>query len=405
MADLRRAALGALAGALLAGATGCGGGGSSGPSQAERFKQGYQAQRAPLNAMSERIGKVLTDAGTMPDAELLVALRRLERDVDARLTRLEALDPPPALTARFAKVTRAGRGLDADLKAIADAVAAHDANAAGTRTAALVASLPQIQAATSALVKALGLPAQPTSGRTATAAAGTISVAYDEPSGAGESTARDILRLGGTDGVAAGLSKTFVLPTDLRIHVVRGDVGPNYESATHTITLSYGFVQYIAATLRKNLPELRKDENELGRELAAIDGFILMHELGHALIDVYGLPVLGKEEDAADSVAAVFFTTSVANGAEYAFDTARFFHLLSARQRRLAPSDYWDEHSLDEQRASSIVCWIAGASEDSYKAVQERRLLGADRLQRCPAEYRQKVAAWQSLLSPHVRPS
>ena len=41
-----------------------------------------------------------------------------------------------------------------------------------------------------------------------------------------------------------------------------------------------------------------------------------MHEMGHALIDLYDLPVLGKEEDAADSVATVFLTRAVGNGAE-----------------------------------------------------------------------------------------
>ncbi|HYI71139.1 MAG TPA: DUF4344 domain-containing metallopeptidase, partial [Skermanella sp.] len=33
--------------------------------------------------------------------------------------------------------------------------------------------------------------------------------------------------------------------------------------------------------------------------------FILYHELGHALIDQLGLPVLGHEEDAADNLASI----------------------------------------------------------------------------------------------------
>src|SRR5688500_14135049 len=33
--------------------------------------------------------------------------------------------------------------------------------------------------------------------------------------------------------------------------------------------------------------------------------FILYHELGHALIDLLNLPVLGREEDAADNLASV----------------------------------------------------------------------------------------------------
>ena len=160
----------------------------------------------------------------------------------------------------------------------------------------------------------------------------------------------------------------------------------------------------MADQLAKSFPALRKDPNELGRELAAVDGFVLLHEFGHALIDVYDLPVLGKEEDAADSVATVFLTQTVHNGAEYAFDAARFFDALSAQQRRLAPSAYFDEHSLDKQRAYSIVCWIAGSGDDDMAEVRRLRILSDARLQTCPSEYQQKVRSWDELLAPHARP-
>lgn len=37
--------------------------------------------------------------------------------------------------------------------------------------------------------------------------------------------------------------------------------------------------------------------------------FVLYHEVGHALIDMLDIPVLGKEEDAVDGFAAVLATT------------------------------------------------------------------------------------------------
>ena len=128
-----------------------------------------------------------------------------------------------------------------------------------------------------------------------------------------------------------------------------------------------------------------------------------MHEFGHAFVDAFDLPVLGKEEDAADAVATVFLTRSVENGNEYAFDAARFFNALSGRQRNLAPEDFFDEHSLDKQRAYSIVCWIAGSSEAAYNDVAKLGILSEERQRRCPAEYEQKVKAVESLLKPHAR--
>lgn len=244
-----------------------------------------------------------------------------------------------------------------------------------------------------------------TRGYKAPAANGVIRVKYDPPTSAAGREAKQVLQLGGTDGVAKGFTKSFKLPKDVTIHVVDDFVGPNYQPATRTITLSYGFVEYVAKLLLENFPELRNDQNELGREWAAINGFILVHEWGHALIDLYDLPVLGKEEDAADALAAVFMTQFVKGGAEFSFDAAKFFDALSARQRNLAPSDYWDEHSLDKQRAYAIVCWVAGASEEDYKTIQQFGILGEDRLRSCPAEYQQRVKSWGTLLEPHLRRS
>lgn len=234
-------------------------------------------------------------------------------------------------------------------------------------------------------------------------ARGRVDVVYDRPADAASAQARQVLRLGGTNGVADGFTKSFELPRDVTIHVVNGFVGPNYDPADHTITLSYGFTQYVERLLVENFPALRTDQNELGREWAAVDGFILVHEWGHALIDLYDFPVLGKEEDAADALATVFMTQFVNGGAQYAFDAAKFFDALSARQRNLAPSDYWDAHSLDKQRAYSIVCWIAGSNRRDYRAISSLGIIAQARLRSCPAEYQQRVRSWLSLLRPHLR--
>lgn|GEM_PF-568596 len=392
----------ALTGAV---ATGCGSSSSKGDEpSAAAFKRGYSAQRVALNRVSDQIGEALTSADGKSDAEVEADLRRVQGAYHAQLARLGTLKPPAPLKATFARVTAAAAVLDRDLVQITRAAAAHDAAGAQASTEQLVAHVPALKAASEKLGKALGLRPTAESGTTtADAGGGRIAVAYDPPSDADGRFAKQILRLGGTDGVAAGLSRSFVLPRDMEIHVVNGFVGPNYDPQTKTITLSYGFVSYVGDQLTKNFPGLEKDQDELGRELAAVDGFILLHELGHALIDLYNLPVLGKEEDAADSVATVFLTQTVKNGAEYAFDAAKFFNALSARQRKLAPSAYWDEHSLDKQRAYAIVCWIAGSSERDLSTVRGMGILGDERLQRCPGEYQQKVRAWDALLQPHAR--
>src|SRR3954452_20330380 len=238
---------------------------------------------------------------------------------------------------------------------------------------------------------------------TASGPHGKITVVYDPPANGAGAEAKKVLQLGGTNGVAAGFTKSFKLPHNVTIHAVNGFEGPNYNPANRTITLSYGFVEYVAKLLLQHFPQLRTHQSELGAWWAAVNGFILVHERGDALIDLYKIPVLGKEEDAADGLATVFMTRFVNGGSEYAFDAAKFFDALSGRQRKLAPSDYWDEHSLDKQRAYSIVCWIAGANRQNYQAIASAGIIAQDRLRSCPAEYKQRVQSWFELLKPHLR--
>jgi hypothetical protein len=41
----------------------------------------------------------------------------------------------------------------------------------------------------------------------------------------------------------------------MTIHAVNGFVGPNYDPQAKTITLSYGFVNYVGEQLTKNRPK------------------------------------------------------------------------------------------------------------------------------------------------------
>jgi hypothetical protein len=228
-----------------------------------------------------------------------------------------------------------------------------------------------------------------------------IEVVYDEPQNADEEAAKTLLQVGGTDGVAEGFSQNFAFPVDLTIHANSGEGSPHYDPSTKTINLYYGFVNQTGAILRQGQPGI-KDE-EFGKQLAAVDAFILIHELGHAFVDVFQIPITGREEDAVDGMATVFFTDAVPNGHEYAFDAARFFSFLQNVQGEPGPAQFADEHSLSIQRAFDIVCSVAGASEESLQEVAQLEILPVRRLQRCPAEYEQKSRAWKTLLQPHLR--
>ena len=230
-----------------------------------------------------------------------------------------------------------------------------------------------------------------------------IDVHYDPPANKTAVIAQSILSAGGLSKIASGLSHNIAIPVQLKIRVHNGTAGPFYDPKTKTVNLTYGFVDIEARVFRRAEPTIK--DFDLGERLGALDGFILMHELGHAFVDIFKLPITGREEDAVDELATVLMTKDITGGDQFAFFAAQFFHYLSQDRRAYTESDYWNEHSLDSQRAYNIVCWVAGYSPADYQRIKRLGILGQDRLQRCPAEYQQKVTAWTTLLKPYARRS
>lgn len=125
------------------------------------------------------------------------------------------------------------------------------------------------------------------------------------------------------------------------------------------------------------------------------------HEVGHALIDVLGLPVLGREEDAADALSALLTHQIWEEDSAAAIinDTANAYLVYAD----LAESEgyetpYWDEHSLDLQRYYNLVCLFYGADPERREFIVTDYELPQERAEQCPAEFEQTEASWSGLL-------
>jgi hypothetical protein len=130
--------------------------------------------------------------------------------------------------------------------------------------------------------------------------------------------------------------------------------------------------------------------------------FVFYHELGHGLIHKLDLPVLGREEDAADQLATLMLMDAGTDavGGEPVL-TAALGWLDSWRKRdgEAADSDFWDEHSLDVQRYANIVCLVYGSDPDNYDHLIEEWELPADRAERCPGDFHSAAASWDSAMA------
>jgi hypothetical protein len=138
--------------------------------------------------------------------------------------------------------------------------------------------------------------------------------------------------------------------------------------------------------------------------------FILLHESGHAMIDLLDLPAVGREEDSVDQLAAVLLI-SHAETSESQNDIARviqlaatWFKVNSADNKNPDMATYSDEHGLDAQRYLNLLCFVYGRSPDQFDAIVDRGMLPKARADRCPDEAAKITRSWSRLLLPHFSP-
>ena len=133
--------------------------------------------------------------------------------------------------------------------------------------------------------------------------------------------------------------------------------------------------------------------------------FAILHELGHAAVGEMQLPVLGKDEDAADSFAAVRLIRFGSDFSHRVLVEAAKGWFLSARRDKAEGEqvDYYDVHGLDQQRAYQIVCFMVGSDPVQFKDLAEETKLPEDRQKSCARDYSKASSSWDLVLKPHVR--
>lgn len=134
--------------------------------------------------------------------------------------------------------------------------------------------------------------------------------------------------------------------------------------------------------------------------------FILFHEAGHMLISEFGLPVLGREEDAVDALSSILMLESDSDEFDKAIqDSADGWFLLDESKEEIGDSDFLDTHALDRQRAYQIVCMMTGADAEYFKKFADSLDFPDSRREECAYEYERTKQSWFGLLQPHLRES
>jgi hypothetical protein len=148
-----------------------------------------------------------------------------------------------------------------------------------------------------------------------------------------------------------------------------------------------------------------KDRQGLVEFVAGNMLFTLLHEMAHAAITEMGIPVLGKNEDAADSFAATrLIKVGAAFSDQIVADAAKGWFMADRRDKKEGDTvPYYDAHGLNLQRAYQFVCFLVGSDEDEFKDLASETKLPKDRQESCAGDYSRASIAWDLVLQPHLR--
>jgi hypothetical protein len=193
------------------------------------------------------------------------------------------------------------------------------------------------------------------------------------------------------------------LPRELWLRFAGCDGESNawFDADEHRITFCYEFLAEL------DQAAVGGAEYGISRE-DALDGavvFVLLHESGHAIFNYLQVPILGREEDAADHFAGYFLLRAGKAVARRALAGAAWMYKHDSGARKIDESDFADVHGLDAQRLYNVLCMAYGSDPDGYRSLVDKGHLPRDRAEGCADEYAQVGYAVNQLISASLDPN
>jgi len=129
----------------------------------------------------------------------------------------------------------------------------------------------------------------------------------------------------------------------------------------------------------------------------------VLHEFAHALFDYLDIPVLGREEDAADQVSAYLYLKLGPEESRRLIIGTVYAYMLEVQDTD-APTleEFADEHSATEVRRFNLLCMAYGANPEVFADVVVLGELPEFRVEICEEEFELIALAYETLISPHV---
>lgn len=193
----------------------------------------------------------------------------------------------------------------------------------------------------------------------------------------------------------------FRLPETLRISMAGCDGEPDAWYDYADITICYEYVY----DLWTNMPEETTLRGTTPFDTVTGPLFeVSLHEFAHALFDLLELPVFGREEVAADLVAAYILLQL--NKPEARRLIAGTVHAYSRDEKLTGGNrsleDFANEHDTPAQRAYNLMCMAFGADAKPFADFVSKGYLPKERAEFCEDEYFQIQDAFEITVHSHL---
>ena len=178
-----------------------------------------------------------------------------------------------------------------------------------------------------------------------------------------------------------------------------GDANAWYEESDHSVTACY---EYLADILT-NAPQ-ETTAAGVTREDAVVGPTIevFLHEIGHAVFNMLKVPILGREEDAADHVASYLLLQLDKDTARRTVIGVAYMYGKELQAKTPGMKQFADVHGLPAQRFYNLLCMAFGADPELFADLVQGGYLPESRSDGCADEYRQVDYAMHKLITPYI---
>jgi len=238
---------------------------------------------------------------------------------------------------------------------------------------------------------------------------GRIHIAYEAPKNPEHQKVYELVKERHALENLQKIFSPFRLTVDMTIKTVGCDGVSNawYQriGKQPTVTLCYEYLQEIWQSMPK---ETTPAGITPGDAIAGQLFFAMTHELGHAMFDIFDVPIFGRQEDAADQFAAYVMLQFGGDRAHRLVTGAAYSYKAYIKDYKQKPNvtlplaAFSSDHGSPEERFYNLLCMAYGYDGKVFADLVEKEYLPKTRANKCLYEYKDLEYAFREVFGRHI---